>query len=154
MIRFIKPLVAATVFGLAASQSYSNEPDSFLLSGKVYASKDVLMSPSLDGIGTLYVALLESCDLKLPPVGVAVVPNADVSGGKSVEFEFASVATGSYFLAIFLDEHNLKPTGAPIPDKGDMVYSTTGFGDGQIDCVEVSSPQKEELNVALTGRRP
>jgi len=154
MFRSIKPLVAASVFGLAASQSYSNESESFLLTGEVYASKNVLMSPSLDGIGTLYVALLESCDLKLPPIGVAVVPNADVSGGKSVAFEFASVTSGKYFLAIFLDEHSLKPTGAPIPNKGDIVYSTTGFGDGQIDCLEVSSPQKEELNVALTGRRP
>lgn len=154
MFRFKELLIGASMFGIVACQNQAVEQADYSIFGEVYASKDVQMSASLDGKGTLYVAMLESCDLRLPPVGVAVVPNSDVSQGKRVTFQFESVASGHYFLAIFLDEQNLTPLGAPIPDKGDMVYSTTGFGDGQIDCVEVFSPQKEALKIALTGRRP
>lgn len=154
MFCFRSLLIGASILGLVACQNQGIEQRNYPILGEVYASKDVQITASLDGKGTLYVAMLKSCDLRLPPVDVAIVPNSDVSKDKRVSFKFESVAPGTYFFAIFLDEQNLTPVGAPIPDQDDIVYSTTGFGDGQIDCVQVFSPQKEALEIALTGRRP
>ena len=143
-----------TLFGLCGCQVNDVAVSNLSVSGEVSASNSIQMSPSLDGKGTLYIAMLEQCDLKAPLAGVATVPNADLSQGHRVAFTIEAAKEGRYFLATFMDEQSLTPKGPPRPTSGDMVYSTSGFGDGKIDCVEVSVPQKERVHIELTGRRP
>lgn len=105
--------------------------------------------PVGDGVGTLFVAVLEECSLGAPVVGGAVVPGADVADASAVvEYETDPLPPGEYELALFLDDDLDADSMAPLPDPGDLVYAEA-TGDGVLSCVSVTIDGEDALGVDL-----
>lgn len=108
----------------------------YAVSGSV--TRTAMLPKDGDGVGTLVVGALATCDLAAPTIlGAAIVPNADLSAdGASVDFVVEPLPSGTVFLAAFLDDDgNLDPKN-PLPDEGDPVLADVA-GDGILTCVEV-----------------
>ena len=145
---------APTLF--TGCQNLSRNPNTSenTILGDIQANSSISFTQALDGKGTLYVAALPMCTLSERPIAAAVVPNADLSGRQSVEFQITGLNNGTYYLAAFLDEHSTTPSTNPRPSEGDVVYSPTGTNDGKLDCVAVKVPVMERVFIELTSRRP
>ena len=138
-----------------AGDDMSSDP-TFSISGAVTRLESAEPLADDDGIGTLYVGALESCELTAPLAGAGVVPMADFSSADaSVEYEIADLPDGTYHLALFLDDDGNADTMAPAPDPGDLVYAT-GVGDGILSCIEVTidDGDVEEVDLVLTATVP
>lgn len=106
-----------------------------------------------DGIGTVYIAAFSECSLATPPLGLVVIPDADLSDTAStVDFAMEDLPEGAVHLALFLDDDGDADPMNPLPDPGDLVYSDEG-GDGVLDCVEAEVGD-EDVALQLTVTEP
>lgn len=128
--------------------------DSYSVLGTV--TRTDAATPTGDGIGTLYVGALHSCDLAAPIAGAAAVPGADFSAAEAaVDFEIPDLAPGEYALVLFFDEDLDADPTMPLPDPGDLVYADVA-GDGVLSCVAivVDDEDVEALALELTAVVP
>jgi hypothetical protein len=106
-----------------------------------------------DGIGTVYIGAFAECSFASPPLGLAVIPDADLSDTAStVDFAMEDLPEGAVHLALFLDDDGDADPMNPLPDPGDPVYSDEG-GDGVLNCVEVEVGD-EDIALQLTVTEP
>ena len=121
------------------------------VAGTVARTADI--AAGRDGIGTVYIGAFSECSLATPPLGLAVIPDADLSDAASfVEFAMEDLPEGAVHLALFLDDDGDADPMNPLPDPGDLVYSNEG-GDGMLDCVEVEVGD-EDVALQLTVTEP
>ncbi|MCH9687968.1 MAG: hypothetical protein K0V04_41445 [Deltaproteobacteria bacterium] len=101
-------------------------------------AKSAMIAPGNDGVGTVFIAAFDSCELTAGLVGIAVLPNADLSvADVPIEFTIEDLPPGTVFLAAFLDDDgNADPT-MPMVGPGDLVFADV-VQDGQLSCVEVA----------------
>ncbi|TPV95024.1 MAG: hypothetical protein B7733_12070 [Myxococcales bacterium FL481] len=106
-----------------------------------------------DGVGTLYIAALETCDLTAPLLGSAVIPNADFSQPEArVGFEIPDLSQPVH-LAVFLDDDLNADPQAPTPDPGDLSYAEQA-GDGILSCIVANPTESALVEVPLTALVP
>lgn len=116
-------------------------------------SRETEIASGEDGVGTLYVAALASCELGAELIGAAAVTDADVSAdGSSVSFSIVDLPMSEVALAVFLDDNLDADPMNPLPGPGDMVYAD-GVGDGVLSCVMALSDEAD-VEVPLTGTVP
>ena len=138
-----------------ANDDMASDP-TYSISGVVTRLESAAPLPDDDGIGTLYVGALESCELTAPLAGAGIVPMADFSStDASVEYEIADLPDGTVHLALFLDDDGNADPMAAAPDPGDLVYAT-GVGDGILSCIEVTidGEDAEDVDLVLTATVP
>lgn len=122
----------------------------FSISGTVGRLRMATPVRGADGIGTLYVGALQSCELTAPLLAAAIVPDADFSSADAaVDYTIEGLADGTVHLALFLDDDGNADPMAPGPSPGDLVYAT-GVGDGILSCIEVEIAGADVQDVALT----
>jgi hypothetical protein len=123
------------------------------IEGTVSRAESATIAAGRDGIGTVYLAAFAECSLGAEVLGVAAIPNADLSDPASaVEFSIADLPEGTVHVALFLDDDGDADPMMPLPDPGDLVYSDVG-GDGLLNCVEVTVGD-DDVALELTVAEP
>lgn len=128
--------------------------DAYSISGVV--TRTEAATPVGDGIGTLYVAVFDDCELTAALAGAAVIPSADFGAADaSVAYEVPDLPPGDYAIALFLDDDLDADPMMPVPDPGDLVYADIA-GDGVLSCIDVTVEDEdvEDLGLSLTVVAP
>lgn len=122
-----------------------------ILEGTV--TRETAIGEGQDGVGTLYVAALSSCELGAEFVGAAAVTDADFSADDAVvAFSIVDLPLPEVALAVFVDDNLDADPMNPLPGPGDMVYAE-GVGDGVLSCV-MALADETDVEVPLTGTVP
>src|SRR5690606_26222015 len=77
------------------------------------------LAPDGDGIGTAYIGAFASCDLAAPLLGVAILPQTDLSEvGRTVPFAIEDLDASVVYLGAFLDDNDDAEPPLPKPNGG------------------------------------
>jgi hypothetical protein len=123
------------------------------VAGTVVRARTATLWPGNDGIGSLQVALLESCEADAPFVVGTGVMDADFSEfGNTVDYLIEGVASGTYGIVGYMDDNGDLDPKAPGPNQGDLVFAE-GAGPGCLE-VEVLDADLEGADFPLTLALP
>lgn len=157
--RFKSLTAALALFGCACPSSNADEPAHPMTDAGAIPATDAKVSGNVertvepsesgDAVGTVYIAALESCDLKAPVAGFAVLQKVDLSelAGRA-PFEI-TLPKARLSLAVFLDDNADADMAQPRPGPGDLVHGSVA-SDGMLDCVAVDSSRGDVDDVLIT----
>jgi hypothetical protein len=122
---------------------------SFTVSGAVSRSADI--APGNDGVGVLYVAAFDKCDLATAVLlGASVTADADFSAPDAMlPFSIAGLAGGTIQFASFFDDNENATPPAARPDSGDLVFADN-VRDGKLTCLAVAIDGADVSDVPIT----
>jgi hypothetical protein len=106
---------------------------SYPVSGTVTRSTE--LAEGNDGIGTLWLAVVDNCGFDFEVAAAAMIPDADLSRpGAAAPFTVPDVPEGAWFVIAYLDDNENAQLPDPQPDPGDLVGSD---GLGGVACMPV-----------------